>query len=142
MHWLSLANSSSYCKKKFRTLTFALLAMSSPLTTTTSVSSDNKKSPAPHKDYAAAFGNLQSSYGANGHAPVQPHHTASTIVSDEADRQRPRRETLFDAGRTENEATKGGPQSSSSHKKKSFKGAFTIFGISCCFGGSSTNTSH
>jgi hypothetical protein len=59
---------------------------SSPATSTTSVllSKDSGSLPQPQKDYASAFASLQSSFGANGHAPVLPPRDTHIANASEA----------------------------------------------------------
>lgn len=108
---------------------------SSPASTTCIILKDRNSLPAPQKDYAAAFASLQSSYGANGLAPVIP--ASLPVTSKKFDSSQPRRAGRFNMWCSKKEAPEGGLQPSSSTKKKGFKTAFAAFRASCSFGGTS-----
>ncbi|KAF8463801.1 hypothetical protein JB92DRAFT_3065743 [Gautieria morchelliformis] len=139
----------------FITLTLRVVMSSSAASTTSLISTDRKVAPsAPPKDYAAAFAALQSSYGANGHAPVLPGGDGAApvpvpvpVVLRRLNRNpshphpRPAPAALVNPWGSQTRksgvsAAEGGLESESSSRaqKKGFKTAFAALRASCGLG--------
>jgi len=121
--------------------------MSSPTASTTSLISKDKKPSAPQKDYAAALADLQSSYGAGGHAPVLPSGNRESSKPKASKKSKagtaaatqPASESIPSESApndSEPATDDGGPPRESAPPKKNYEAAFASLQSSFGFGGS------
>jgi len=117
--------------------------MSSPTASTASLISKDKKPSPPQKDYAAAFADLQSSYGASGHAPVLPVSSAKSSKKSKTD-DAAATQPPSNSEPTPNDSKKGtaeGGLQPPTPAKKDYESAFASLQSSFGFGGSAPRRS-